>query len=117
MAYLKVTHGKDFDLSYYSAYGYGVETKIKYGDVVRELSQETYDIIEKKMIEAGETGTERNGMPVFNITHDEVKGYYLNELPPVDVVATKPTSAAAGSNAKILLLVVGVAAALILFNK
>lgn len=39
------------------------------------------------------------------------------QLPPVDVVATKPTSAAAGNNAKILLLVVGVAAALILFNK
>lgn len=116
MAYLKVTHGKDFDLSYYSAYGYGVETKIKYGDVVRELSQETYDIIERIMIEAGETGTERNGLPVFNITHDEVKGYYLNELPPVGVVATKPTTKKT-NNAKILLPVLALVAALVLFNK
>ena len=50
-------------------------------------------------------------------TYAEVFGVDAGSLPPVDVVATKPTSAAAGSNAKILLLVVGVAAALILFNK
>jgi hypothetical protein len=50
----------------------------------------------------------------------KTKYYELTvQLPPVDVVATKPTGStqAAGSNAKILLLVVGVAAALILFNK
>lgn len=50
-------------------------------------------------------------------TYAEIFGVDGGSLPPVDVVATKPTSAAAGNNAKILLLVVGVAAALILFNK
>lgn len=49
-------------------------------------------------------------------TYAQVFGL-VGDLPPVDVVATKPTSAAAGSNVKILLIVVGVAAALILFNK
>lgn len=50
-------------------------------------------------------------------TYAEIFGVNAGSLPPVDVVAAKPTSAAAGNNAKILLLVVGVAAALILFNK
>ena len=80
----------------------------------REIDQATYQLIRSIVLNApiiaGTNDTR-------NILLDEIKRYYLQELPPVDVVATKPIRAAAGNNAKILLLVVGVAAALILFNK
>lgn len=80
----------------------------------REIDQATYQLIRSIVLNAPIiAGTNGNR----DILHDEIKRYYLEELPPVDVVATKPTGAAAGNNAKILLLVVGVAAALILFNK
>lgn len=102
-------YGIDFTL--YSDDGIIVKD-IEYKGKVRELT-ETEAAILKEIVRAG------NATKEYFKTHTyaEIFGVNAGSLPAVDVVATKPTGAAAGNNAKILLLVVGVAATLILFNK
>lgn len=101
-------YGIDFTL--YSNDGVIVKD-IEYKGKVRELTAREAAIL-KEIVAAGNATKEyferRTYAQVFGLVGD---------LPPVDVVVTKPTSAAAGNNAKVILLVVGVAAALILFNK
>ncbi len=108
---IKPTDVRGIDYTLYFNNPDGTVSDIEYKGKARALTAREEAIL-KEIGAAGKATKEyfetRTYAQVFGLVGD---------LPPVDVVATKPTSAAAGSNAKILLLVVGVAAALILFNK